>query len=113
MVTSLVACEAIWMKNLLVGISRYRMEPTMIHCDNQSCIKLYKNPMFHDCSNHIKITYHDLRDCVLKGTLKLRYIPTKEKIANILTKALERSRFVHHRDNLGVVHNPFLAKREC
>jgi hypothetical protein len=28
----------------------------MIHCDNQSCIKLSENPMFHDRRKHIR--YH-------------------------------------------------------
>jgi len=52
------------MRNLLVGLFRQRMEHTMIHCDNHSCIKLSKNPMFHDFSNYIKIMYHHIRDCV-------------------------------------------------
>jgi hypothetical protein len=71
MAASLAACEAIWMRKLLVGLFRQRMEPTVIHCDNQSCIKLSENPVFHDRSKHIEIRYHHLRDCVQKGIVKL------------------------------------------
>ena len=32
--------------------------------DNQSCIKLSENPVFHDRSKHIEICYHFIRDNV-------------------------------------------------
>ncbi len=34
MVASQVACEAIWMRKILVGLFGQRMDPTMIYCDN-------------------------------------------------------------------------------
>eukprot|EP00253_Pinus_taeda_P014365 PITA_14365 len=34
MFASLAECEAIWMRKLLVGLFRQRMESTVIHCDN-------------------------------------------------------------------------------
>jgi len=64
MATSKAGCEAFWMRKLLVGLFRQGMEPTMIHCDNQSCIKLSENLVFHDHSKHIEIRYHHLRDYV-------------------------------------------------
>jgi len=91
------------MRNLLVGLFRERMEPTVIGYDNQSCIKLSKNPMFHDHSKHIKIRYHHLRDYVQKGIVKLPYIPTDEQTTDNLTKALARSSFVHFKDKLGAI----------
>ena len=59
-----VACEAIWMRNILVGLFGSRLYPTVIYWDNQSCIKLSINPVFHDRSKHIDIRYHHLKDCV-------------------------------------------------
>jgi hypothetical protein len=87
MATSLAACEAIWLRKLLMGLFGQEMETTAIHCDNQSCIKLSKNPMFHDRSKHIEIKFHFIRDCVQKGVVKLKYVPTNEQVANILMKA--------------------------
>jgi hypothetical protein len=49
------SCEAIWLQNLLTGIFDLEMEETTILCDNQSCIKMTKNPIFHDKSKHIDI----------------------------------------------------------
>ena len=64
MAASQAACEAIWMRKILVGLFGPDLDPTMIHCDNQSCIKLSVNPLFHDRSKHIDIQYHHIRDCV-------------------------------------------------
>jgi len=55
-----VACEAIWMRKILVGLFGQRMDPTVIYCDNQSCIKLSENPVFNDGSKNIDIWYHHL-----------------------------------------------------
>ena len=45
----------------------------------------------------------------------LQYIPMEGKDADILTKALTRSKSEYHRDRNGVKDkdNPFLVEREC
>ena len=55
MAASQVSCEAIWLRKLLVGLFGLQLQPTVIYYDNQSCIKLSENPVFHDRSKHIKI----------------------------------------------------------
>jgi hypothetical protein len=84
----------------------------MIYCNNQSCIKILKNIVFHDRSKHTKIKYHFIRDRVKKGAMNIYYISTVERIANILTKPLVKRKFIYFRENLGVVENTSLAKRE-
>jgi hypothetical protein len=107
------ACEAIWMRKILVGLFGSHLDPTVIYCDNKSCIKLSINLVFHDRSKHIDIRYHHLRDCVQPKTMFLQYIPTEDQDTNILTKALTRRKFEYHRDRIGVKDNPFLVEREC
>eukprot|EP00253_Pinus_taeda_P035597 PITA_35597 len=55
MVAIQAACEAILMRKIIVGLFDQRMDPTVIYCDNQSCIKLSENPIFHERSKHIDI----------------------------------------------------------
>eukprot|EP00253_Pinus_taeda_P024424 PITA_24424 len=64
MAVSTSSCEAIWLRKLLVNLFRSRMDATRILCDNQSCIKLSENPIFHDRSKHIDIRCHFIRDYV-------------------------------------------------
>eukprot|EP00253_Pinus_taeda_P022544 PITA_22544 len=113
MATSLAACEAIWMRKILVGLFGSHLDPTVIYCDNQSCIKISANPVFHDRSKHIDIRYHHIRDCVQRRIMLLSYIPTEDQDADILTKALTRSKFKYHRGRIGVDDNPYLVEREC
>lgn len=55
MAASTTTCEAIWLLKLLVNLFMQKMKATSVYCDNQSCIKLYENPVFHDRSKHIDI----------------------------------------------------------
>jgi hypothetical protein len=106
-------CEAIWIHKLLVGIFGHELRPTMTHCDNHGCFKLFKNLVFHDRSKHIEIIYHFIYDWVQRGAVQLEYISTDENIVDILMESLPRGKHVYFRDKMGVVKNTFLGKREC
>jgi hypothetical protein len=86
-------CEAIWLRKLLTGLFDLEMAATVILCDNQSCIKMTENPLFHDKSKHIEIRYHYIRDMVQRGVVKLQYVGTDEQVADVLTKPLSRVKF--------------------
>ena len=93
MAASQAACEAIWMRKILVSLFGSHLDPIVIHCDNQSCIKLSVNHVFHDRSKHIYIWYHHIRYCVQWKIMLLSYIPTEDRDADILTKVLTRRKF--------------------
>ena len=63
----------------------------MIHYNNQSYLKLSKNPMFHERSKHIEIKYHFIKDRALKGVVKLQNISNEEQLAEMFTKPLWRA----------------------
>ena len=62
MAASQASCEALWLRKLLVDLFDRELRPTVIYCDNQSCIQLSENPIFHNRSKHIEIRYHFIRD---------------------------------------------------
>jgi hypothetical protein len=70
--------EAVWLQKLLSGLLGLKMKVTCIWCDNQSCMKLSENPVFHDRSKHIKIKYHYIRDMVQRGVMRLQYVNIEE-----------------------------------
>jgi hypothetical protein len=45
---SFASREAVWLQKLLAGLFYQELETTLIHCDNQSYVKLLENPVFHD-----------------------------------------------------------------
>jgi hypothetical protein len=112
MAASQASCEAIWLCKLLVGLFGQELRPTTIYCDNQSCIKLFENLVFHNRSKHIEIRYHFIRDWVQRGAVRLAYVSTDDEVADILTKSLPKGKPVRFRGMMGVVANTFLDKRE-
>jgi hypothetical protein len=82
--------EAVWLRKLVSGLSDQVLNSTMIYCDDQSCVKLSENPMFHDRSKHIEIKYYFLHDRVQRGEVVLQYISTDEQITDILVKPLSK-----------------------
>ena len=62
MAASTASCKTIWLRKLLLNLLKKRIVPIGIMCDNQSCIKLSENLVFHDRSKHIDIRCHFIRD---------------------------------------------------
>ena len=111
-VASVASREVAWLRKLLAGLFDLELEPTLIYCDNQSCVKLLENPVFHDRSKHIEIKYYFLRDKVRRGEVILQYISTNEQTSDILTKPLSKIKFAYLRDKLGLVEISPLVERE-
>jgi hypothetical protein len=72
------SCESKCLYKLLIGLFDLEMEAIVILCDNQSCIKMTEDLVFHDKSNRIEIWFHYICDMVQKGVVKLQYIGTDE-----------------------------------
>jgi hypothetical protein len=62
------------------------LDSTIIHYDNQSCVKISDNPVFHDKSNHIEIKYHYIQDMVQRKEVLVQYLLTDDHVADVLTK---------------------------
>lgn len=79
--------ESVWMVVFLkiLGISVY----DTIN-GGQRSISLAKNPIFHDRSKHIDIQNHSPRTWSREAYWP-QHVPTKEVVADILTKALPRA----------------------
>jgi hypothetical protein len=85
--------EAIWLHKLLAELFGHDMDSTVIHCNNQSCVKLSKNHVFHDKSKHIEIKYHYIIDMVQRKAVHVQYLSTHEQVADVFTKPLAKTKF--------------------
>jgi hypothetical protein len=61
-----------------------------------------QNPAFHGRTKHIDIRVHFIRDLVTNGDVEVKYVNTDKQVADVLTKALARSKFEQFRSALGV-----------
>jgi hypothetical protein len=72
----------------------------VLNTDNQAAIKIATNESVNPRSKHIDIKYHFIKDEIKKGTVSIRWIPTEDQEADILTKALPRLIFERLRRKL-------------
>jgi hypothetical protein len=105
--------EAIWLRALLTGINITPTNPTRIMCDNNASINLSEDPTLHTRVKHIDINYHFLRERVQSKEVLLSYIRSKENIADIFTKPLEKYQFIKLRELLGVKTGGVTGEEEC
>ncbi len=73
-----------------------------IYAANQGSIENGKNQAINQRNKHIDIQYHSVHDVLADGKVEFAYCPTDERIADILTKPLDRVRFEKHVLSLGV-----------
>eukprot|EP00253_Pinus_taeda_P023654 PITA_23654 len=95
--------QLLWMMQTLQDFQIDCTPPVSILCDNTSAISISKKPVMHSKTKHIPIKYHFLHEQVLEQKVKLEYVPSKEQVADILTKPLPREAFEYLRKKLGVV----------
>lgn len=70
------------------------LKDVIIHEDNQGCISVAQNEVVNDRTKHVDVKVQMIMDNVKRGAVRLQYISTNEMTADILTKALPKSKFV-------------------
>jgi hypothetical protein len=97
------ACQGVWLARLVTDMAGVEPGVPELKVDNQSAIALSKNPVHHDRSKHIDTRFHYIRECIDENRIVLGHVSTEEQLADILTKALGRVRFLELRELIGVV----------
>ncbi len=84
--------EALWLRKLMVDLD---LGKATVHLfgDNQSALKLLKNPIASVRSKHIDIAYHFARERVARKEVSFDYCKTEDMTADIMTKALPETKF--------------------
>ena len=84
--------EAKWLRHFLEDIPRWlKLVPLIcIHCDSQSAIGRAQNSMYNSKSKHIFCRHNTIRQLLLTGVISLDYVRSKDNIADLLTKRLNR-----------------------
>jgi hypothetical protein len=80
--------EVIWMYALLGELGFPISSPSLLLLDNQSVIQVGKNTKHHGHMKHLNLRFYWLRSVVVSGQIVLRYVPTADMAADLLTKGL-------------------------
>jgi len=57
-----VTCEIQWLVYLLQDLQVPFEQPSLLYCDNDSTRYIATNPVFHECTKHIEIDCHIVRE---------------------------------------------------
>jgi hypothetical protein len=94
--------EALWLQQILSEFGFQHQHPTRLWCDNQSAIKLAKDPVQHQRSKHIELHMHFIRKLIHDQVIEVLFFPTEDQVADIFTKSLTEAKFSKLRSMLGV-----------
>jgi histone deacetylase 1/2 len=92
--------EVIWVQSLLQELGIPQSQPAILWCDNIGATYLSANPVFHARMKHIEVDYHFVRERVSQKQLQIRFISSKDQLADIFTKPLPLPQFEACRRNL-------------
>jgi hypothetical protein len=96
------AKDVVWMRRLLQDLGCDQTKPTLLFCDNQSAIKLVRNPQFHQRTKHIDVKFHFIHDLQDERVVDVVYVSTENQLADLFTKGLDGPRFRKLRSDVGV-----------
>ena len=81
----------------------------MIYTDDRAAIKIIEDHAISDTTKYIDIRYHFIRELLERKQLSIDYCPTKNMIADIFTKSLNRS--LHERFTKAMITDA--TEEEC
>lgn len=81
------------MLSTLTGVQDEEIDPIELNLDNQVAIQLNANPVFHQRTKHVDIKYKYIRKVAESNKITVKYCPTEDQLADLLTKSLAKPRF--------------------
>ena len=102
--TSYAAKEAVWIRRYVNELKLDEpLRSVNLKGDNMTGVTLTKNPGSQNRTKHIDVQHHFVRELVEEGELSIDWIPTRDMLADALTKALPGPRFRELRERMGMV----------
>ena len=95
--------EIIWVQSLLRELRISPGHPPVLWCDNIGATYLSSNPVFHTRTKHIEVDYYFVRERVAQRLLCIKFISSKDQLADIFMKPLPQPQFVGCRRNLNLL----------
>jgi hypothetical protein len=86
--------EGLWLCSLFTELAILFALPIKVYLDNTGAIALSTATKFHQCSKHIDLRYHFIREHIDNNIFQLIWVPSHSYIADILTKPLPRPAFI-------------------
>jgi hypothetical protein len=94
--------EACWLQRLLRELYAPLMKSTLIYYNNVCAVYLSTNPIQHQCTKHVEIDLHFVREHVAISDVRVLHVPTISQFMDIFTKGLPNSVFSEFQYSLNI-----------
>ena len=92
--------ETLWLRGLMSELKLLPDGPSTVMSDSQSAIAVSKNGVRSERTKHVDIKYHFITDVIDRGDVQLKWVSTKDQLADLLTKGMCTPTFVGLRDRI-------------
>ena len=96
-----------WTRGLLMELGKEQKDPTIIHCDNESAIRLVHNPVFHQRTKHLRLKLGFIIDQIEQNISRVLHIKSGDNKSDIFTKSQDYQRFIKNRKDLNLENQNF------
>ena len=95
-------CELLWLRNLLTEVGFPPRSAINLLCDNKAAIDIPHNPIQHDCTKHVEVDRHFIKQNLEEKIIQFPFVKSEDQLADILTKEISSRNFNDSLDKLGV-----------
>ncbi|XP_019230970.1 PREDICTED: uncharacterized protein LOC109211845 [Nicotiana attenuata] len=106
-----VVAEFTWLVRLFEDLSIPISLPIPLHSNSQAALHIAKKPVFHECTKHVEINCHFVRQQFLAGLISLSFVQSDSQLANLFTKPLTSPLHRNLLRKLGVRTSPSNLRR--
>eukprot|EP00963_Diacronema_lutheri_P012506 scaffold1797_cov453-Pavlova_lutheri.AAC.1 len=85
--------ESLWIRNLVQQLLNPKQVKVTILIDNQSTLRLLKNPQSVTRAKHIDVQHHFMRERAMRNEVEMNYCETEKMWADYLTKQVPTAKF--------------------
>lgn len=99
--------ELVWFTRIVKECIEYKIinfkSPEInLFCDNQAAISFCKSPIENHATKHISVKLHFIRNLLNDKIFKLKYVNTKENLADIFTRAFTKQALFEYLKNIRI-----------
>lgn len=100
-------CELQWLIYLLADLQILHPQDALLYTDSKPASDIASNHIHHERTKHIQLNCHIVCEKLQEGLIKIIHIPSKHRLADILTKHLGSLIFHHFISKIGMINIHF------
>ena len=100
MAGSQASVEAVYLRALMTDLGQRIDYPIDLYLDNKGSLDLAQDYKVTNATKHIERRHFKIRELVKDAAIRVKYVASRDNVADIFTKPLDNADFFKHRAKL-------------